>query len=392
MRYLTGVAAAALAATSVAQASRLDDALEAAADGKQFIDVSAVPAWQYALNDGEAHGNYTLDAIGVAVLAQREDDTIGNTDLIVWVNSSDKIDGLNSAPELSEKAGLLWDTTDIGGDSASTSLLVLGVEQWLFEDRLSVGVGKYFPGQFYLVSPYTADNSSTFTNKMISGNPVTGFWESIGLGFTGAWYGDGWLVQAGLVDAQADADGLDFSSFGRANYAYAAEFAWMPSNPDGMTSLSAMAYRVDSHDNIKTENGAAVQFTHEFGEQAKFAAFGRYTVKSGGTGQNANGDSSAPAVDHGGFAGFAWNRPFGRPGQLATALVYGEPTSFRDAQGFNTQFGVETYWRYQPNEYFHLTPSLQLLSNDDDELEAVIGLRAFFGFNRGWAGPILGGP
>jgi hypothetical protein len=140
VRYPTGIAActlaAALASSSVAQASRLDDALEAAVDGKQFIDVSAVPAWQYALNDCEAHGNYTLDAIGVAVLAQREDDTIGNTDLIVWVNSSDKIDGLNSAPELSEKAGLLWDTTDIGGDSASTSLLVLGVEQWLFEDRL----------------------------------------------------------------------------------------------------------------------------------------------------------------------------------------------------------------------------------------------------------------
>jgi hypothetical protein len=49
---------------------------------------------------------------------------------------------------------------------------------------------------------------------------------------------------------------------------------------------------------------------------------------------------------------------------------------------------IETYWKFQPNSHFHVTPSAQFLRNDD-ELE--VGLRVFFGFNRGWSGSILGG-
>jgi hypothetical protein len=381
-----------LSTTLAVEASRLEDAFEAASDGKQFVDLSATPAFQYAANEGESTGNYSLDAIGVVVMAQRSGGTFGNTDLVAWVNSADKIGGLDSAPELAGKAGLLWDTTDNPSDSASTSLLVLGVDQWLLDDRVSVGVGKYFPGQFYLLSPYKSDNSNTFTNKMISGNPVTSFWESIGLGVNAAYYGEGWSLQGGLVDAQASADGLDFSSFGKGNYAYALEFAYTPERTDGLTSISAMAYRVDAHDNVSSEQGVAAQFTQEFGEDAEYAAFGQYTYRNGGTARQASATSSELPVEHGGFLGFAWNRPFGRDGQqLAASAVYGEATSFKESQGFNDQFGLEAYWKFQRGDNLHITPSVQLLRNDDDEMEAVFGLRLFMGFNRGWAGSILGG-
>jgi hypothetical protein len=36
--------------------------------------------------------------------------------------------------------------------------------------------------------------------------------------------------------------------------------------------------------------------------------------------------------------------------------------------------------------WFHITPAVQFLRNNDDKLETVVGLRAFFGFNKSWAG------
>jgi len=375
-----------LLSTPAALAGRLDGAREATALGKQFVDLSAVPAYQYAGREKEDTGNYSLDAISVLVLADREG-ALGNTDLVLWVNSADKIGGLNSAPELAQDAGLLWDTTDNPSDKASTTLLTLGVEQWLFDNRVTVAVGKYFPGQSFLISPYTADNSSTFTSKMISGNPAASFWESIGIGALAGYWGDEWLVQAGLVDAQATQDGLDFSSFAKGKYAYMLELVYEPKRHDGDTSLSALVYLVDEHDDLKTERGLVGQYTHEFGVQAEYATFGRYTVKSGGTGKTVSAQGSALPVEHGGFIGSAWNRPFGNENQqLAAAAIYGQASSFRKSQDFNNQYGAELYWKFQPKSWFHVTPAVQFLRNRDDELETVLGLRVFFGFNKAWAG------
>jgi carbohydrate-selective porin OprB len=373
-------------------ASRLDEALEASAQARNYIDLSAVPAYQYGLREGEDTGNYTLDAIATVNLFRRDSGTFGSTNLVMWLNSANKLGGLKSAPEFAGQAGLLWDTTDNGADSASTTVLVLGVEQWFFDNRLSVGLGKFFPGQYFLLSDYTANNSNTFTNKMISGNPVASFWESIGLGVGSAWYGEHWTIQAGVVDAQATASGLDFSSFGKGKYAYMLELAYLPENPNGTTSLSALAYYVDEHDDLKAEHGLVGQFTHEFGKQAEYATFGRYTVKSGGTGKTVAAQNSALPVKHGGFIGTAWNRPFDWANQqLAIAAIYGQATSFKKSQGFNNQYGAELYWKFQPKSWIHITPSIQFLRNRDDRLETVIGLRASFSFNKSWTGAIFSG-
>jgi carbohydrate-selective porin OprB len=386
------VIAAMAAATQTVEASRLDDTLNASEQAQHFIDLSAVPAYQSALREGEDTGNYTLDAIANINLAQRKSAAFGSTNLIIWLNSVDKIGSLDSAPEFSDRAGLLWDTTDIGADSSYTSVLVLAIDQWFFDDQMSVGVGKYFPGQFFLLSDYTADNSNNFQNKMISGNPVASFWESIGLGVAGAWYDEQWTVQAGVVDAQATAEGLDFSSFGKGKYAYMLELAYAPENPNGTTTLSALAYLVDEHDDLTTERGIVGQFTHEFGAQAEYAAFGRYTIKSGGTGKTTTAQNSALPVKQGGFIGAAWNRPFGKTNQqLAVAAIYGQASNFKKSQGFNNQYGAELYWKIQPRSWIHITPSVQFLRNSDDRFETVVGLRASFGFNKSWSGAIIPG-
>jgi hypothetical protein len=245
-------------------ASQLDGALDAAVSGEQYLNISAVPMYQNALRDNNDTGNYTFDVIGKFTLMARPTGTFGNTDLILWMNSSDKLGGVDSAPDMAAEAGLLWDTNDIGSDSSSTTPLVLAIDQWFLDNKASVGVGKYFPGQAYLTSAYTADNSNSFTSKMISSNPVVSWWEALGIGMNAGYWGEDWFVQAGFVDSQAD-DDLDFSSFADGDYAYLLETSYIPRRASGVTSVGATVYYIDDNDTRDSEYGIVTQFTHEWG-------------------------------------------------------------------------------------------------------------------------------
>lgn len=374
-------------------ASRLEGAAEARVTGEQYLNVSVVPMYQNALREGTDTGNYTFDVIGKFTLVDRPSDgNFGNTDLILWFNTSDKFGGLDSAPELASQSGLLWDTNDIASDSSSSTPLVLGLDQWFFEDRLSVGFGKYFPGQGFLLSPYTADNSNSFTTKMISGNPVVSWWEAIGIGMLAGYWGDEWFVQGGFVDSKAE-DDLDFSSFEDGDYAYLLETSYEPQRETGETSIGVVLYYVDSTDDKDSESGIVGQFTHEWGPDEAYAAFGRYSWRDDGESRNPNDPSAEPVVDHGGFVGAAWNEPFGsRKQQLAAALVYGEPAGYKDDQGFNNQFGTEIFWAFRPNHWFTIIPNVQFMRNIDDDVETIVGLRIGLGFERNWPESSIIGP
>jgi hypothetical protein len=60
---------------------------------------------------------------------------------------------------------------------------------------------------------------------------------------------------------------------------------------------------------------------------------------------------------------------------LGIAAVYGKPTPYQLELGFNTQYGVESYWRFNLNKYLRVSPSVQLLHNRDHDLEIVLGFR-----------------
>ena len=81
-------------------------------------------------------------------------------------------------------------------------------------------------------------------------------------------------------------------------------------------------------------------------------------------------------LDNGGFVGVAWNKPLGRePQQIGVALMYGEPTAFRKSQGFDDQYGVESYWQFDAREWLRVSASIQIVNNLDRETEVIPGLR-----------------
>jgi hypothetical protein len=363
------------------RAAQLDGAMESLVTGEHYLNISLVPMYQNALRSDVDSGNYTLDAIGKFTLRDAPAKAaVGNTDLIFWINSADKFGGLDSTTELSRKAGLLWDTNDIAVERSSTNTLVLGLEQWIMEDSISVGFGKFFPGQMFLSSPYTADNSNSFTSKMIAGNPVVSWWEALGIGANAGYWGDQWFIQAAFVDSKAKQD-LDFSSFADGKFAYLLETTWMPANEQGETSIGAVIYYIDQRKQRESESGLVAQFTHEWGEDAKYAVFGRYSYRDGGESENPGQVDIEASVKQGGFLGMAWNRP---NQQLAMSVIYGEAADYRKAQGFNNQYGTEVFWKWNPRPWLSVIPNLQLTRNVDDKLEGIVGLRVGIGMERHW--------
>jgi hypothetical protein len=133
---------------------------------------------------------------------------------------------------------------------------------------------------------------------------------------------------------------------------------------------------VDETDSLSQQDGWALSTTHDFGKDGEYGVFGRYTWASGGEGIRPENRDGALALKNGGFFGFAWNQPFGRVNdQLGIAAVYGKPTRYQLELGFNTQYGIESYWRFSIGNYLRISPSVQLLRNRDSDLEVVLGFR-----------------
>jgi carbohydrate-selective porin OprB len=359
-----------------ALASQLEKALDAGEVGTNYFEGALTGLYQNALNAGEDTGNYEVDLIGSIVLKKRGAGAFGDTDFVFWGFSVNNIGSLQSTGQMRRKSGLLWDTNDINVDSSTTQFGVFGIRQFFYDDHLELGVGKVFPGMIHTESPYTANNSETFASKIISSSAVGGYFEAIGLGANLKYWGNNWFVQGGLSDAKAESE-FDFDSLGDGVFAWTAELGWAPRIAAGDTAVSVLIFRVDETPTLTRQNGWALAATHDFGESAKYGVFGRFTQAHGGEGIGEENGASALPLKRAAFAGFAWNQPLGRSGdQFAIAALYGQPTDFQRAQGFSSQYGIETYWKFGLGRFIRVLPTLQLLHNKRDDLETIIGIRA----------------
>ena len=88
---------------------------------------------------------------------------------------------------------------------------VFGIRQFFYDDHLELGIGKVFPGIVHTESAYTANNSQTFSSKVISSSAIGGYFEAIGLGANLKYSANEWFVQGGFSDAKAESE-FDFSS------------------------------------------------------------------------------------------------------------------------------------------------------------------------------------
>lgn len=369
-RVVAWLAALGVCLALPALAEKFEDQPEA----PDFVTVAVTPQYQRLTRLGERHGNYELDFIGLISL-RRGAGAIGDTRLGWWWLRNDTFAG-RSTGELSEAAGLLWDFNDGDAPEASNALGVLALQQSLLDERLTLKIGKLYPGNDFAESDYTGDDRATFMSALLAGEIAGRWFDTIGLGLHVAWEGSGWFLQGTVVDAQAESSGLDFDSLGKGKFLWSAEFGYQPERRDGLTRVALMPYAVDGTDALSSETGLVLSLTHEFGADARYAVFGRYTWRDGGHARSPDFAEFELPAERSGFLGLAVNALFGRADQqFAVALMAASPTAARKAAGFNTQYGVEAYWQFAPFDWFLVTPDLQILRNRDDDLETIIGLR-----------------
>ena len=363
------VALLCLLAGTAARAEKFDDEPGV----PDFLDLSVTPQYQSLHRDGGHNGNYEVDFIGLWTLRQG-DERWGDTRVVWWWLYNHTFSG-TSTGELSSRAGLLWGINDGDAPDPEDALGVLALQQVMFDGQLELLAGKLYPGNDFAESDYWGDDRDTFLSEMMASDVAGRWFATIGLGLRATWNADNWFIQGMMVDAQAEKAYLDFDSLGKGRFLWGVELGYRPKRPSGLTSLSLMPYRIDATESLTSETGWVAAFTHEFGEQADYALFGRYTWRNGGEGRTPEAVEDELPVRRGGFVGVAWNAPLQRPGdRLAAAFMHGTPTDWKRAQGYDDQYGLEVYWKVKAMPWLLVTPDVQLVRNRDDEIETILGM------------------
>ena len=377
-RFRAVVALATLLLGQSASADKLDKVEEAADDGQDYMEVALTGIYQSATRAGEDTGNFEVDLMGALTLLHRDSDqTFGRGSLVYWIFSVDNFGDMQSTGDFASKAGLLWPTNDVSVSESFTAFGVFAWQQELWRDRFTLHAGKLFVGNFVVESDYTSSNTETFMSRVISNDMAGRYFDTIGLGAQLQYKGDQWFATGGFADATAS-DEFDFNTFVKGDWTVYGEVGYRPSRPQQGTSVISMLITSAAETStLESQQTWTAAFTHEFGgDGSKYALFGRYTFGDGGEGKSAESADSALPLDNGGFIGFAANRPFGRDDhQVGVALMYGEPTDHRRTQGFDDQYGIETYWKFPLASWLQLSVGVQLVNNVDSDLEIVPGLR-----------------
>jgi len=353
----------------------LDDTFDPEPDEvPEFILLKLAPHFQAALRAREVTSNSEVDFIGHQKFYRpRNRGILGEGGLAWWIFHSETV-GKVPTSEFARRAGLLWKPNDGDAPEPEVAVGMITWRQRLFNNRVVAFVGKNYPGILYAQSDYSGDDRTTFISSIIAGDQVGHYFETIGLGVNVRYQPGDWFVQGGLTDAQAMNPFLDFNSLKKGKFLWSFEVGYNPKRDDGTTNVTVMPYTIDQTGSLTREKGLVLSFTHEFGARA-YAVFGRYVFRQGGKGLTEQDRGDEQPLIQGGFAGFALNRPFGaETHQIAAAFMYGRPTDFKKSQGFNTQYGVEAFWKIKLTSWLYIMADLQFIRNKDDKLEFMPGL------------------
>jgi hypothetical protein len=377
-RRLPAAALLLVSLTQVARADFLDVAEEAADEGQDFVQVALTPLYQTALRADESTGNFEVDLIGALTLLERDNDqTFGSASLVFWVFSVDNFGDMESTTDFAKKAGLLWPTNDVAVTDSFTAIGVFAWQQQLWQDRFTLHAGKLFVGNFVSESPYTASNTETFMSRVISNDMAGRYFDTIGLGAQLQYNSDNWFATGGFADATAG-DEFDFDTFYNGDWTVYGEAGYRANRSrPGISVVSALVTSAAATSTLKSQRSITAAFTYEFGGKgSEYAVFGRYTFADGGEGRASESAEAALPLENGGFVGVAWNKPFGRDTQqIGAALMYGEPTALRRSQGFDDQYGIESYWKVDVTSWLRVTVDMQIVNNVDNNIEIVPGFR-----------------
>ncbi len=321
----------------------------------------------------------SLNLIGEFVLLGRTNKN-HSTHFDYWFYTTEPSNPEESVPDMAQKAGLLWNTNDLGSNIFMSGIGVLAFRQQLFADKLSLRAGKIFPGVYYQSNYYAPNNSETHMNNMLTGNPAGSWFGSLGLGLMAEYEGDYLFGKIGIHDANAIKE-IDFETLVDGKFLYVSEIGIKQKKKNTENRLSLLYSYVDELSNKTAEHGIAVGGVYHFGNNGDWGTYGRYSIRMGGEGKDSSSYADENVVINGGFLGISKTAPWNLDkAEIGGACFMGQPSNYQVSLGKKTQSGIETYFKWTFTELIHAAFDFQLIHTGNG-FEPIIGAR----FKAGWS-------
>jgi len=298
-----------------------------------------------------------------------------------WIYTTEPSNPEESVPDMAEKAGLLWNTNDLGSNIFMSGIGVMAFRQQLFEDKLSLRIGKLFPGVYYQSNYYAPNNSETHMNNMLTGNPVSSWFGSLGLGAMAEYESNKWFFgKLGVHDANANKE-IDFKTISDGKFLYISELGIKGSNAKKEYRFSILYSYVNELPGLSAEHGFSLGGVYNFGENSNWGVYGRYSFRNGGNGNTEPDKANENVLASGGYLGVSRKTPWKLDkAEIGGAYFVGRPSVHQIDLGKQTQYGIETYFKWSFQELLHAAFDFQLV-NTGNRLEPIIGLRVKAGWN-----------
>jgi len=247
-------------------------------------------------------------------------------------------------------------------------------EQRYKRSGLSYRAGQLYAASLWGSNDYLGDDRSTFLNTVMSTNQGVPWSDrNRGVGAMATISGSSLYLSAGFQDAQADQTRIDVSSFTDAEYTYLVELGYTPSlgGSKGVYKINYglvdKAVSGDEQGDGKGR-GLAISLRQDIGE--RYAVFATYRESWERYIDNIKLTASA---------GMIWNRPLHwGDDQAGFSVFYAKPELTYDGV-FQSEYGVEAFWRLQLTPRFDIAPDIQLYLQPGQKAQSgvvtVAGLR-----------------
>jgi carbohydrate-selective porin (OprB family) len=328
-------------------------------------ELTYAPVIQSSPNQNwKATANHELDFIGSWTPAS------GSGSLHWWVLNLLEYGDLSTSA-FSNNLGIISDPNDgdLGGDRSFTGLALFWWQQEL-SDGVNLNIGKLGLAELVGKNRYAHDGRSDFFNTVVTGDVVAGYnVQDSGLGVSAEVRRPSWYAMGYVADGSAEANWIDFDSFGDGVWQYGAELGFTPD----ISGLGTGMYRfnVTGIDAIETSsgikrNGWGIGFSADQDIGANHAVFARFS-------QSVRQMTEFRQVF---AAGYIRKAPLGRVDDrigLAAWHVDPEDPTLRNEKG------LEAYWSFQLSDHASITPDLQIIldparDRSRDQV-AILGLR-----------------
>ncbi len=217
-------------------------------------------------------------------------------------------------------------------------------------------------------------------NSMLTSNPVTSWFGSLGLGLMAEYEADTWFGKLGIHDATAIEE-LDFKTLGDGDFLYITELGLKRKIGDKENWFSVLYSYTDELTNKTAEHDISLGGVYYFGAEQLWGTYARYSFRDGGVGKDTASASEENVAKNGGFIGISKSAPWRlAKAEIGGAYFIGQPSNYQMSLGSKTQTGIETYFKWNFKPSIQAAFDFQLINTGNDFVP-IIGAR----FKAGWS-------